>query len=64
MAGPLYGVVAVRAERAVHRHRDPGLARGRRGRRAQRARHMFHFSLLYLFLIFAVLLADRVAAGA
>jgi heme O synthase-like polyprenyltransferase len=28
------------------------------------ARYMFHFSLLYLFLIFAMLLADRVAAGA
>jgi hypothetical protein len=25
---------------------------------------MFHFSLLYLFLIFAALLADRIAAGA
>jgi protoheme IX farnesyltransferase len=29
----------------------------------QRARQMFHFSLLYLFLIFAALLADRIAAG-
>ena len=28
------------------------------------ARHMFHFSLLYLFLIFAALLADRIAARA
>ena len=27
------------------------------------ARYMFHFSLLYLFLIFSMLLADRVAAG-
>jgi protoheme IX farnesyltransferase len=27
------------------------------------ARRMFHFSLLYLFLIFALLLADRAAAG-
>ena len=27
------------------------------------ARHMFHFSLLYLFLIFTLLLADRIAGG-
>jgi heme O synthase-like polyprenyltransferase len=27
------------------------------------ARHMFHFSLLYLFLIFAVLLAEHIAGG-
>ncbi len=28
------------------------------------ARQMFHFSLFYLFLIFAVLLVDRLGAGA
>ena len=27
------------------------------------ARQMFHFSLLYLFLIFAVLLAEHIAGG-
>ena len=64
MAGPLYGIAAVRAEprcspaTAIRVWRE-GEEAGERS-----ARHMFHFSLLYLFLIFAVLLADRVAAGA
>ena len=40
MAGPLYGIVRRRAERAVHRHRDPGLARARAGRRTARAAHV------------------------
>jgi protoheme IX farnesyltransferase len=63
MAGPLYGIVAgllsvLFTGTAVRVWRE-GEQEGE-----QRARHMFHFSLLYLFLIFAALLADRVAAGA
>src|SRR3954454_15397905 len=63
MAGPLYGIVA-----CVLSVLFTGTAirvwREGEGAGEQRARHMFHFSLLYLFLIFAALLADRVAAGA
>src|SRR3954469_18786871 len=63
MAGPLYGLAACVLSMlftgiSVKVWRE-GEEAGERG-----ARHMFHFSLLYLFLIFAMLLADRVAAGA
>jgi protoheme IX farnesyltransferase len=63
MAGPLYGVAAcvlsiLFTGISVKVWRE-GEEAGERS-----ARQMFHFSLLYLFLIFAVLLADRVAAGA
>jgi heme o synthase len=62
MAGPLYGAAAcvlsilfTAISVKVWREGDEA------GERS--ARRMFHFSLLYLFLIFAILLADRVAAG-
>jgi protoheme IX farnesyltransferase len=63
MAGPFYGVAAgalsiLFTGTAVWVWCEDDAA-GDRG-----ARHMFHFSLLYLFLIFAALLADRIAAGA
>ncbi|MGE0260661.1 MAG: heme o synthase [Alphaproteobacteria bacterium] len=63
MAGPFYGIVAgvlsiLFTATAIRVWREDDKA-GERG-----ARHMFHFSLLYLFLIFAALLADRIAAGA
>jgi heme o synthase len=63
MAGPVYGLAAcvlniLFTGTAVKVWRESEEA-GERG-----ARHMFQFSLLYLFLIFAVLLADRVAMGA
>ena len=65
-AGPLYGIVAVaggaamvalalriRGERAL----EPGQERGHAA-----SRQMFGFSILYLFLLFAMLLFDRLAA--
>ena len=62
MAGPLYGIAAgglslLFTGSAVRVWRESDEI-GERG-----ARQMFHFSLLYLFLIFAALLADRIAAG-
>ncbi len=62
IAGPCYGIIAgvlsiLFTATAIRVWRE-GDAAGERG-----ARHMFHFSLLYLFLIFAALLADRIAAG-
>ena len=61
MAGPLYGIVACVLSLLFT---GTAIRVWREGEEAseQRARHMFHFSLLYLFLIFAALLADRVAA--
>jgi heme o synthase len=63
MAGPLYGVAGcvlsiLFTAMSVKVWRE-GEDAGERS-----ARYMFHFSLLYLFLIFAMLLADRVAAMA
>jgi len=63
MAGPLYAAAAgalsvLFTGTAIGVWRE-GEEAGERG-----ARQMFHFSLLYLFLIFAALLADRVMAGA
>ncbi len=57
-AGPLYGVVAVAAGAAI-------VALALRVRREQSghaaSKQMFGFSILYLFLLFAMLLVDRVA---
>jgi len=61
-AGPLYGACAgvlsliftACAVRVWHDTDDAG---------ERSARQMFHFSLLYLFLIFAVLLAEHIAGG-
>ena len=60
LAGPLYGVCAGALSLAftgcaVRVWRDDGAAAERS------ARHMFHFSLLYLFLIFTLLLAEHIA---
>jgi protoheme IX farnesyltransferase len=62
MAGPVYGIAAgalslLFTGAAIRVWRD-GEDEGQRS-----ARQMFHFSLLYLFLIFAFLLADRVAGA-
>jgi protoheme IX farnesyltransferase len=62
LAGPLYGICAgglslVFTGSAVRVWREAGDA----GERS--ARHMFHFSLLYLFLIFTVLLAEHIGGG-
>jgi protoheme IX farnesyltransferase len=57
-AGPLYGVVAVAAGAAM-----VVLAMRIRGEREHIAsKQMFGFSIFYLFLLFAMLLADRLAA--
>ena len=58
-AGVLYGVVAGvgGARHGGWRVRVKRLARGAAGRRA--ARRLFAFSILYLFLLFAVLLVER-----
>jgi protoheme IX farnesyltransferase len=63
MSGPLYAVTAgalsiLFTGTALLVWRESGETGERR------ARHMFHFSLLYLFLIFAALLADRIVGGA
>jgi len=63
IAGPLYGVSAgvlslLFTGVAIRVWRDGDDAAGERS-----ARHMFYFSLLYLFLIFAVLLADQIVGG-
>src|SRR5689334_19311817 len=57
LAGPVYGIVAaglslIFTATAIRVRRDDG---------ERSARQMFAFSLAYLFLIFAVLLADRLA---
>ena len=62
LAGPLYGACAgvlslMFTACAVRVWHDAGDA----GERS--ARQMFHFSLLYLFLVFAVLLAEHIAGG-
>jgi protoheme IX farnesyltransferase len=59
-AGAVYGITAVLAGAAMI-----GLAvRIRREARGHAAsRQMFAFSILYLFLLFAMLLVDRMAAG-
>src|SRR3954465_611374 len=59
ITGPLYGVTAgvlslLFTATAVRVWRDPS---------DRSARHMFAFSLLYLFLIFTVLLADHLSGG-
>ncbi|HXW48063.1 MAG TPA: heme o synthase [Xanthobacteraceae bacterium] len=59
-AGPLYGVVALVAGAAML-----GLAfrvRAEQGGHAA-SKQMFGFSILYLFLLFAMLLVDRLSAG-
>jgi heme o synthase len=57
-AGPLYGIVAVAAGAAM-----VVLAMRIRGEREHIAsKQMFGFSIFYLFLLFAMLLADRLAA--
>jgi heme o synthase len=63
MSGPLYGITAgalsiLFTGTALRVWRESEEA-GERN-----AQHMFHFSLLYLFLIFAALLADRIVGGA
>src|ERR1700758_1134336 len=59
-SGPVYGVAAVLAGAAM-------IALAVRVRREQRGhaagKQMFGFSILYLFLLFAMLLVDRMAAG-
>jgi len=59
-AGPLYGVVAVVTGAAI-------IALALRVRAEQRgyaaSKQMFAFSILYLFLLFAMLLADRFSGG-
>ena len=57
-AGPLYGVVAVGDRRGDDRAGAAG-ARERQGYAA--SKQMFGFSILYLFLLFAMLLADRLS---
>ena len=63
IAGPVYGisagVLSVWFTGTAIRVWREGEGAGERS-----ARHMFHFSLLYLFLIFAVLLADRLVGAA
>jgi protoheme IX farnesyltransferase len=58
--GPLYGVIAVAAGAVI-----VALALRVRGERNGHAasKQMFAFSILYLFLLFAMLLVDRVAGG-
>jgi len=72
-AGPLYGIVAVAGGAAmialavrIYRDRAPAgnkdTATGGEPRQAHAAsKQMFAFSILYLFLLFAMLLADRLA---
>jgi protoheme IX farnesyltransferase len=65
LAGPLYAACAGALSlaftgAAIRVWRDDGSSAG--GER--NARHMFAFSLLYLFLIFAALLADHLGGGA
>ena len=72
-AGPLYGIVAVAGGAAmialalrIYRNRAPAgnkdTAAGGEPRQAHAAsKQMFAFSILYLFLLFAMLLADRLA---
>ena len=62
LAGPLYAICAgglsllfTASAVRVWREADDNGERG--------ARHMFHFSLLYLFLIFTVLLAEHIGGG-
>jgi protoheme IX farnesyltransferase len=62
LAGPLYGICAgalslmfTVSSVLVCREADAGSQRA--------ARHMFHFSLLYLFLIFTVLLAEHIGGS-
>jgi protoheme IX farnesyltransferase len=58
-AGPLYGIVAIASGAAM-----VALAMRIRGARSDKAsKQMFGFSILYLFLLFAVLLADSLAAA-
>ena len=60
-AGPLYGIAAYRDRR---RHDRAGAAGPRRNDTATpRASKCSRFSILYLFLLFAVLLVDRLSGG-
>jgi protoheme IX farnesyltransferase len=70
-AGPLYGIVAVAGGAAmialalrIYRNRAPASekdvpAGGERRQAHAASKQMFAFSILYLFLLFAMLLADR-----
>ena len=62
MPAPLYGVVAGRRWRRDDRAGAVACARERPSGRARR-KQLFAFSILYLFLLFAVLLVDRAAGG-
>ncbi len=74
-AGPLYGIVAVAAGAAIvalamriHRDRaaaseEGAQADGEPPRSHAASKQMFAFSILYLFLLFAMLLVDRLAGG-
>jgi protoheme IX farnesyltransferase len=60
MAGPLYGIAAALAGGAMIALaiRVRGEAHGHTA-----SKQMFGFSILYLFLLFAMLLVDRMATG-
>jgi protoheme IX farnesyltransferase len=72
-AGPLYGIVAVAGGAAIvalalriHRNRAQASEKNAAASGAPRQTHaaskqMFAFSILYLFLLFAMLLVDRLA---
>src|SRR5262249_28766090 len=72
-AGPLYGIVAVAGRAAmsalalrIYRNQAPasekdGAAGGEPRQAHAASKQMFAFSILYLFLLFATLLADRLA---
>ncbi len=61
-AGPVYGVVTVTTG-AVMLALALRVLTDRSGPAARASRHLFAFSILYLFLLFAFLLIDRVLAG-
>jgi protoheme IX farnesyltransferase len=64
-AGALYGVVALAAGAAmiVLALRLRGEGAGETTNRHSASKRLFGFSILYLFLLFAMLLVDRAAAG-
>ena len=63
-AGPLYGIAAAAAGAVMIAFAFRVRAeRGETATRHAASKRMFAFSILYLFLLFAVLLADRIAGG-